>query len=54
MLGRGGNEEAARAFLRSGDGRMHMCGLRDEGRTGGITSKVIILHTRVSRSPEVT
>ena len=36
MLAKGGSEEDSRRSVRSGEGRMQICGLRDDGRTGTI------------------
>jgi hypothetical protein len=39
MLAKDGSEEDSRRSVRSGEGRMQICGLRDDGRTGTILSE---------------
>lgn len=36
MLGRQGNPDASRSSVRSGEGRIQMCGLKDDGSTGAM------------------
>jgi hypothetical protein len=39
MLAKGGSEDDSRRSVRSGEGRMQICGLKDDGRTGAILSR---------------
>jgi len=41
MLAKGGREEDSRRSVRSGEGWMQICGLKDDGRTGAILSEII-------------